>query len=434
VSAATPEQAILDELTRPAGRWEPGATSPGGIQSGIVTGGGFQADPSTIRFVKHRESARRHLYFVTFDGPIPQLGPDNRYPWSYVFPVEPDPDDGWRVHGGAGGAGGAPKRPTPWVNLGGGGWPDQFHAGGRIDNAGLDITRIELRFANGLTLDDDTDEKVALFITEQTAELPATVELLDQSGNGLESHVLGVGLVSGRFLGAVADRYPEAVLGAQAAQVLQISHVGGHVLVYVGDTWFTVVGVLKPALLDSTLDSDVFISLPVAELMFQVMPNPSEIYLRATINDVGRVDSLLAATADPQNPDGVQVNRPSNALEARAAAKGQFTTLLLGLGSVALLVGAIGIANIMVISVLERRTEIGLRRALGATRRHISVQFLTESAMLAAIGGVAGLLLGAGATEVYALTKHDPLVCLTPSPARSRTRASGGGCHARSTT
>jgi putative ABC transport system permease protein len=223
-------------------------------------------------------------------------------------------------------------------------------------------------------------------------------------------HVLGVGLVSGRFLGAVAERYPEAVLGAQAAQVLQISHVGGHVLVYVGNTWFTVVGILNPALLDSTLDSEVFISLPVAERMFGVKANPSEIYLRATINGVGRVSGLLAPTADPQNPDGVQVSRPSNALSARAAAKGQFTTLLLGLGGVALLVGAIGIANIMVISVLERRSEIGLRRALGATRRHINIQFLTESAMLAAIGGAAGLLLGAGATGVYALTKHEPFV------------------------
>jgi putative ABC transport system permease protein len=222
--------------------------------------------------------------------------------------------------------------------------------------------------------------------------------------------VLGVGLASGRFLGAVADRYPEVVLGAQAAQVLQISHVRGHVLIYLGNTWFTVVGILKLALLDSTLDSEVFISLPVAERMFQVKPNPSEIYLRATINDVGRVSGLLAPTADPQHPDGVQVSRPSNSLQARAAAKGQFTTLLLGLGGVALLVGAIGIANIMVISVLERRSEIGLRRALGATRRHISIQFLTESAMLAAIGGVAGLLLGAGATEVYALSKHEPFV------------------------
>ena len=119
---------------------------------------------------------------------------------------------------------------------------------------------------------------------------------------------------------------------------------------------------------------------------------------------------LLAPTADPQQPEGVNVSRPSDALEARAAAKGQFTTLLLGLGGVALLVGAIGIINIMVISVLERRSEIGLRRALGATRRHISLQFLAESAMLAAIGGVTGLALGAGATQIYASTKHEPFV------------------------
>ncbi len=122
------------------------------------------------------------------------------------------------------------------------------------------------------------------------------------------------------------------------------------------------------------------------------------------------VSNLLAATADPQNADGVNVGRPSDALEARAAAKGQFTTLLLGLGAVALLVGAIGIANIMVISVLERRGEIGLRRALGATRRHISIQFLAESALLAALGGAVGLALGVGATAIYATAKSEPFV------------------------
>jgi putative ABC transport system permease protein len=165
----------------------------------------------------------------------------------------------------------------------------------------------------------------------------------------------------------------------------------------------------------------VFISLPVAELTFRTKPNPSEIYLRANVNKVAQVSNLLGPTADPQNPSGVQVSRPSDALEARAAAKGQFTTLLLGLGAVALLVGAIGIANIMVISVLERRGEIGLRRSLGATRRHISTQFLTESAVLAVLGAVAGLIIGAGATEIYAQAKHEPFVvplyALIASPA-----------------
>jgi putative ABC transport system permease protein len=222
--------------------------------------------------------------------------------------------------------------------------------------------------------------------------------------------VMGATMTSGHFLDSVSDRFPEAVLGAQAASVLRLGYVGGHVMVYLGNTWFTVVGVMSSATLDTSLDSDVFISLPVAHRMFGVKPNPTEIYVRANQNHVPQVSNLLAATSDPQQPDGVQVSRPSDTLEARAAAKGQFTALLAGLGAVALLVGAIGIANIMVISVLERRGEIGLRRALGATRRHVSSQFLTESALLAVLGGFAGLLIGAGATAIYAQTKHEPFV------------------------
>jgi hypothetical protein len=188
VSAPDPEQAILDELAGPAGHWEPGQTSPGGIQSGIVRGNPFQADLSTIRFVKHREAGRRQIYFVTFEG-TPHRDPDGPIPWSYVFPVERDPDGGWQVRGGAGGAGDQPTRSMPWVNLGGGGWPDQFYAGGRIDNAGIAIARIELRFANGLTLEDDTDAGVAVFITDETVEMPATIALLDQAGNEVMTHL-----------------------------------------------------------------------------------------------------------------------------------------------------------------------------------------------------------------------------------------------------
>jgi putative ABC transport system permease protein len=177
-----------------------------------------------------------------------------------------------------------------------------------------------------------------------------------------------------------------------------------------GGTWFSVIGILQPVVFDPNLDSTALIGLPVAQRLFRTQPNPSTIYVRAKVDQVTQVSNLLAPTADPQTPDGVQVSRPSDALQARAAAKGQFTTLLLGLGAVALLVGAIGIANIMVISVLERRGEIGLRRALGATRRHISSQFLAESAVLAALGGVAGLLFGAIATWVYSLAQNQPMV------------------------
>ncbi len=220
----------------------------------------------------------------------------------------------------------------------------------------------------------------------------------------------GTSMASGQFISASNQSFPTVVLGAQAASTLEIPSAAGHLQLFLGGTWFTVVGILKPVLLDPSLDSDAFIGLPIAEKLFQTQPNPSEIYVRANVNQVTQVSNLLAPTADPQNPDGVQVSRPSDALEARAAAKGQFTTLLLGLGAVALLVGAIGIANIMVISVLERRGEIGLRRALGATRRHISTQFLAESALLAAMGGIAGLLLGAIATWAYSLARNQPFV------------------------
>jgi len=215
-------------------------------------------------------------------------------------------------------------------------------------------------------------------------------------------------VASGHFFNAASETQPTVVLGAAAAQDLDITQATGHIQLFVGGTWFTVIGILNSMTLDTTLDDNVFIGLPVAERLFQVQDSPSEIYVRA--NDVSSVSNLLAATADPQNADGVDVSQPSDVLEARAAAKGQFTTLLLGLGAVALLVGAIGIANIMVISVLERRGEIGLRRALGATRRHISSQFLAESALLAAIGGVVGLLFGAIATWIYSVGQNEPWV------------------------
>jgi putative ABC transport system permease protein len=220
-------------------------------------------------------------------------------------------------------------------------------------------------------------------------------------------------LATGRFIDSANQRYPVVVLGAQAASTLQILSVKARLQVFLGGTWFTVVGILEPVPLDPTLDGTVFIGLPVAERLFHTQPNPSEIYVQANKNRVDQTAKLLPVTVDPQQADGVQIGVPVDALRARAAAKGQFTTLLLGLGAVALLVGAIGIANIMVISVLERRAEIGLRRALGATQRHIVLQFLTESALLATLGGSAGLVLGALATLAYALGQNEPMVIPT---------------------
>jgi hypothetical protein len=188
VSASDPEQAILDELARPAGRWQPGPPSPGGIQAGTVSGGNpFQADLSTVRFVKHRQSQRRRLHFVTFDGMIPHL--DNRtLTFNYLFPLERDPEGNWRSLGGAGGGDDAPRRSTPWVNLAGGDAGDHFYAGGRIDGAGIDIARVQLRFADDRTLEDDSEQGVALFITDEAVSMAATVVLLDHAGNEVAAH------------------------------------------------------------------------------------------------------------------------------------------------------------------------------------------------------------------------------------------------------
>lgn len=189
MSDADPRQAILDQLARPAGRWETtGPRTLGVPQAGVVHGGNpFAADLSTVRFVKHRQSKRRHVYFVTFQATIPDLGTE-AHAHDYVYPVERAPGGGWQVIGGAGGAGESPRRSSPWVNLGGGELAGGFYAGGEIDNAGADVARVQLRFADGLTLEDDSEQGVALFICDHTARTPATAVLYDPAGNELAAH------------------------------------------------------------------------------------------------------------------------------------------------------------------------------------------------------------------------------------------------------
>ena len=224
---------------------------------------------------------------------------------------------------------------------------------------------------------------------------------------------LAVKVVQGRYLNAATATEPVAVLGSVAAQRLGIDRLYKGERIWVDDRWFYLAGVLGRAEFTPEIESAVLVGFPAAEKYLASGGHPNTIYLRAQNEQVAAVQSVLAQTANPEAPNEVDVSQPSAALLARAEAKSALNGLFLGLGAVALLVGAVGVANIMVISVLERRSEIGLRRALGATRGQIRTQFLSEAILLALGGGAVGVATGALATAVYASTKGWAIVIPT---------------------
>lgn len=230
--------------------------------------------------------------------------------------------------------------------------------------------------------------------------LATTGNLLDQLNGSLQT---------GRF---VNPSFPTVVLGHVAAGRLGFDRlVPGHApQVYIGDTWFTVVGILAPMPLAPDIERAVLVGWDAARQWLGFDGHPTVIYAKVREDAIDDVRSVLGPTLYPQLPGLVQVSRPSDALAAKRATESNLNALLLGLAGVALLVGGIGVANTMFISVLERRREIGLRRALGATRGHIRAQFLTEAVALSTLGGLAGTAIGTVVTVGYSMYQGWPLV------------------------
>jgi putative ABC transport system permease protein len=223
-----------------------------------------------------------------------------------------------------------------------------------------------------------------------------------RAADGSLLNALDGSVLHGIYLNAATSRYQVAVLGFGAAQYLGIDRLDVPARIWIAGRWFVVAGILNRMPLAPEIDQSVLVGWPVAESELGFDGYPTRIYVRAATDQVVAVDRLLAPMVNPQAPEQVAVSRPSDALAARIAVVSSSTTLVLGLGAIALLVGGVGIANVMFVSVLERRSEIGLRRALGATRGHIALQFLAESLLLSSLGGAVGVASGLGATAAYA--------------------------------
>lgn len=216
-------------------------------------------------------------------------------------------------------------------------------------------------------------------------------------------------LADGRWFDRATRALPVAVLGAVAAERLGLARAGDRILV--GGEWYGVLGVLDSAGLATGIDTAVILGdrWVRAHYTGETVGDVSAIYVRAEPGRIDRVRDVLAGAAAPGSPY-VSVTKLSDLAQARSTADDALTALGLVLGGIALLIGGVGIANTMVVSVMERRGEIGLRRALGARPGQIAAQFVAEAGILSFLGGVTGLALGSAAALVIAAVSAQPVV------------------------
>jgi ABC-type antimicrobial peptide transport system permease subunit len=202
-------------------------------------------------------------------------------------------------------------------------------------------------------------------------------------------------LRTGRLFDQGHDRRHDrvAVLGPNAAEQLGITRVDNLPAISIGDDVFLVIGILDGVERKHVLLSAVIIPEGTARDLYRLR-EPGSVVVETEVGAASLLSDQIPLALRPNDPTGLKVASPEQSLDIRNEVRGDLDLLFLMLGSVSLLVGAIGIANVTLVSVMERIGEIGLRRALGATRRHIAWQFLLESASMGVLGGILGASLG----------------------------------------